>query len=222
MSFYSVIYKIFAGAIRGIFRIRIEGIENIPQNEGCIVCANHLSDFDVLILAASMNRQVKFMAKKELFKIPILRGLISALGAFPVDRKNSDIGSIKHAINLIEKGDMVGIYPQGTRHAKVDPRKTRVKSGVGMIMFRTNAPAIPVCIQMKNFKVIPFRKTYVRIGKPVRIQDYEFPEKPGYNEYTELSNIVFKKICEMLVPDGKFILENSEPTLENSGQSHEK
>lgn len=211
MSFYSVAYRLLSGAMKKIFRIRIEGIENIPQNEGCIVCANHLSNLDVIILAVSMNRQVKFMAKAELFKVPVLRKVISALGAFPVDRKSSDIGSIKHAITLISGGDMVGIYPQGTRYPKVDPRKTRVKSGVGMIMFRTNAPALPVCIQMKNMKVLPFRKTYVRIGKPVRIEDYSFPEKITFSEYSELSNIVFDKVCDMLVPDGKIIpFEKSE------------
>ena len=125
MSFFGCIKKIFGGPIRGLWRVSFEGVENIPET-GCILVCNHTSFSDVLVLEATSTRQVFFMGKAELFKIPLLKQLITALGAFPVNRGGADITSIKRTISEIHSGKVVGIFPQGTRHPGVDPRGTDV------------------------------------------------------------------------------------------------
>ena len=95
MKFYEAIYKIFARPVRALYRVRVIGAENLPAEGGCLLCSNHTSMRDVVVLAAALPRQPRYMAKKELFKIPLLSQLIRALGAFPVDRGGADVSSIK-------------------------------------------------------------------------------------------------------------------------------
>ena len=115
MNFYEAIYKIFARPVRALYRVRVIGAENLPAEGGCLLCSNHTSMRDVVVLAAALPRQPRYMAKKELFKIPLLSQLIRALGAFPVDRGGADVSSIKKSIAMIEGGEVVSVFPQGHR-----------------------------------------------------------------------------------------------------------
>jgi len=198
MTLYSVLYKIFAGWIRFFHQVKIEGAENEPIGEAFLACANHISNFDVLVLAASLKSQVHFFAKKELFKIPLLKQLITALGAFPVARGEGDVGAIKKTITLLNDGKVVGFYPQGTRHPGVDPRETEVKPGAGMLLYRTKVAALPVCIQTEKHRIVPFKRTYVRIGKPIYFD--EITEKFGEEkpDYKAVANYVFEHITDMI------------------------
>ena len=111
MSFYRTMYKIFAAPVRWVYRLQAVGVENIPQR-GCILASNHTAFSDVLIISAAAKRQVRYMAKKELFKIPLLAQLITGLGAYPVNRGGADVGSIKRTIHMLEEGELIGIFPQ--------------------------------------------------------------------------------------------------------------
>jgi len=130
-SFYKKMYQIFQPAVAWVYRVHPVGSENVPEG-GVILAANHTSFADVLVLSAASKRQLRYMAKKELFKIPLLAPLIKALGAYPVDRGGSDVGSLKKTIAMLEEGEMIGIFPQGHRHGRQDPRQTEIKHGVGM------------------------------------------------------------------------------------------
>ena len=110
MSAYSKVYKLFANPLRAIFSLKVEGEINLENDKGYLLCANHTGLLDVIVLAVSMRRQPRFMGKKELFKIPVLKQLITALGAFPVDRGGSDVGAIRKTISLIENGELVGMF----------------------------------------------------------------------------------------------------------------
>ena len=110
MGFYNVIYKLFSRPVRAIWRVKTEGIENVPEH-GCLLVANHTAFSDVLVLEAAQKRQIRFMAKKELFKIPLLSQLIKALGAYPVDRRGADVRSLKLTFKMIGEGDLIGIFP---------------------------------------------------------------------------------------------------------------
>ena len=105
MSFYSAIYKLLARPVRAIWRVEAHGTENIPE-DGCVLICNHTAFSDVLALEVASHRQIFFMGKAELFKIPLLKQLITALGAFPVNRGGADITSIKRTISEIESGNL--------------------------------------------------------------------------------------------------------------------
>ena len=193
MTFYQWIYKTFKPAVAALYRIEPEGVENIPEG-GCILASNHTGFADVLVISAASNRQVRYMAKKELFKIPLLGPLIKALGAYPVDRGGGDVGSIKKTIALVEEGELVGIFPQGHRHSGVDPRTTEIKHGVGMVAYHTKACILPVFIDNKKMHTAMFRKNHVTFGKPIPFEDLAFASG-GKTEYMNASRIIFDRVC---------------------------
>ena len=195
MTFFERIYKMFQPTVFKLYRIHVTGEENIPEG-GCILASNHTGFADVLVISAASNRQVRYMAKKELFKIPLLAPLIRALGAYPVDRGGGDVGSIKKTIALVEEGELVGIFPQGHRHSGVDPRGTEIKHGVGMVAYHTKSCVLPVFIDSKKMHTMMFHKNIVTFGEPVPFEDLAFAEG-GRQEYMNASRIIFNKICEI-------------------------
>jgi len=209
MSFYSNIYKLFGPIVRAVYRIEAVGQENIPEG-GVILASNHTAFSDVLIISAAANRQVRYMAKKELFKIPGLKQLITALGAYPVDRGGADISSIKRTISMLEEGELIGIFPQGTRHGGEDPRQTAVKGGVGMIAYHTKSPVLPVFIYNKRMKTGMFRKNTVIFGNTIDYEKLGF-EKGGVKEYEKCAKYIFSEICELYYG-------SNEPEGENSSK----
>ena len=195
MTFYQWIYNTLEPAVSALYRIEAHGVENIPA-DGAIVASNHTSFADVLVISAAAKRQVRYMAKKELFRIPLLAPLIRALGAYPVNRGGPDVSSIKRTIELIEGGELIGIFPQGHRYGGQDPRTTEIKAGIGMITYRTKAPVIPVFLDGKAGKTSMFRKNVITFGEPIRFEELEFV-KGGMTEYTRASQIIFNRICEI-------------------------
>lgn len=192
--------KFFIGArvalgwlIKLLFGIRILNPENEPSESGYLICSNHVSAADAIVICYSFRKnQAWFMAKKELFKIPILKQLLTALGAFPVDRGGADVGAVKRAIALIGEGKNVGIFPQGHRYPGVDPRTTPTKKGAGLIASRAECPIVPVCILRKGNRSRIFRKSYIVIGDMI---PYSEIEKMG--DYAEITQTVFNKICDL-------------------------
>lgn len=196
-AFYSKIYKIFQPLVRRFYRMKVTGEENEPENGGCIICSNHLSNHDVVILAASVKRQVRFFAKAELFRVPLLNRLITALGAFPVKRGGGDVSAMKHTIEILKNGEVVGFYPQGHRRPGVHPRDTAIQHGVGMLLWRTKATVLPVAIRAKRFKLRLFKKTRVRIGKAIPFEELEM--KAGNpEEYKRVTERIFQNIVELV------------------------
>ena len=205
MTFFEKMYKMFQPAVFKLWRIQVSGEENIPEG-GAIVASNHTAFSDVLVISASTKRQVRYMAKKELFKVPLLAQLIRGLGAYPVNRGGADVSSIKLTISMLEAGELIGIFPQGHRHGKKDPRTTEVKAGVGMIAYRSKAPIVPVFIDNARGKTGILRKNYVTFGKPIYFDELEFVSG-GQTEYLNASKIIFRKVCEIKFGEGNGSLE---------------
>lgn len=196
MSFYRTMYALLNPLVRLCYRLEIRGEENIPVDSGCILAANHTAFSDVLIVSAAAKRQVRYMAKKELFQIPVLGGLIRAMGAYPVNRGGADVASIKYTIGLIESGELIGIFPQGHRHGFEDPRETEIKGGVGLIEYHTRATVLPVYIDNKRGKTGIFRKNIVIFGKPIAFEELDF--SPGGSKgYLNASREIFRRICAL-------------------------
>ncbi len=193
---YRFFYFIFAPIIRLIYRIKVVGRENEPEGGGYLVCANHISAADPVVVCAAMHHQVCYMSKKELFKIPGLSFLLRTLGAFPVDRSGTDIGAVKNSIRLLKDGKWVGMFPQGTRHPGKNPRDTSVKTGASMIAYRADADILPVYIHRKDNKPRIFRKTVVIIGKPIPFSSFNYNSEAS-GEYQRIANEIFDVICTL-------------------------
>lgn len=195
---YAKLRKVLAPIIKFVMRIKVFGKENEPSEETpLLVCSNHVSWIDPILISVALHRKLRYMAKKELFGIPLVKNLIKSFGAYPVDRKNSDVGAIKNTISFLkDKGDSVLMFPQGTRCAGKEPKETKIRNGVGMIWSRTEVSVLPVHIKVKKYKVIPFRKINIIIGKPIA---YSVNEESGTDkkEYLKMSQLIFDKICEL-------------------------
>ena len=196
MSFYAFMKKLLAGLIRKLWRVRVCGEENEREGTAYLICANHQSLLDVVLLGASIKHNPKYMAKKELTKIPLLWQLIKALGAFPVDRKGSDVAAIKKTINLLKSGESVSMFPQGTRHKGVCPVGTPVRHGCAMIALRADVAILPVFIKAKDYKVRLFRKTTLIIGKEISPDEMR-AVMSSPEDYKSAADYVFSKIVEL-------------------------
>jgi 1-acyl-sn-glycerol-3-phosphate acyltransferase len=130
--------------LRGYFQGRIEGQEQVPQKGPAIVVSNHGSYFDPPLLSCALARPVAFMAKEELFQIPLLSPLISLYGAYPVKRGAGDRGAIRAALAALGRGWLVGIFLEGTR--TVDGRIHDPKLGAAMIAAKAQVPLLPVSL----------------------------------------------------------------------------
>ncbi len=196
-KFYRACYALFAGIVGKIFRIKVINAENEPTEGGFLVCANHIAASDAVIMCYAFRKhQVRLMAKKELFKIPLLSSLIKMLGAFPVDRSGGDVSAIKKAVEMLKEGNCVGIFPQGHRHPSVAPRGTPTKNGAALICTHAGADLFPIYIWRKGNKPRLFRKTYVIMGKRIPFAElcYESGEQ---GEYKRITDIVFDRICTL-------------------------
>ncbi len=200
--FYTVIHAVFAGLMRLIFRVEVINPENEPTDgRGMIVCCNHLSNADVVILVASMKNQVHFLAKSELFKIPLLGAFIRAIGAYPIKRGAADVGAIKKTIELADDGYTVGFFPQGTRKPGVMPERSSARSGIGMIAMHTKADILPVALVSKNFHIRPFRKNKLVIGSPVSHESIValagVRKRSAYEQYNIINGEIFNSVVEL-------------------------
>lgn len=196
---YKVVHAVFAGPIRLFHRIRVKGRENEPRrgDGSYLVICNHLTWRDPIFLCASLRQQQPhFMAKKELFRIPVFNWMIRALGAYPVNRGGADVGAIRHTIRMLEDGKTVGMFPQGHRNNGVDPRTTKIHAGAAMIALRAGVPILPVFIRVPDNRMRAFCRKEVIIGKPITPEEMHYdPEAPG--EYDRIMRMAFERVCAL-------------------------
>lgn len=135
--FFTVFFKVF-------FRAEIIGKENLPAEGGVILAANHMSNWDPPFLATFLSRPVSYMAKKELFDVPILRQIIESCYSFPVKRGVADRGAIKAALKALKEGRCIGLFPEGTRSR--DGKIHKAEAGVALLAAMGDVPVVPAAI----------------------------------------------------------------------------
>ena len=178
-------YRFARFLLKIIFKIRykliVHGNTNLPETP-LIICANHINLWDPILLAIIFDRQIRFMAKKELFE--------NKFGAFPVDRDNVNITTIKDAIQLVKDNEVLGIFPEGTRVKTVSEKN--MKTGVAMIASRAGADVIPVFIN-SDYK---FRsKVEVSVRDKIAISSFDDISKDMRNK--EITKAIYENIYKV-------------------------
>ncbi|WP_299057741.1 lysophospholipid acyltransferase family protein [uncultured Nocardioides sp.] len=158
-------------ALRLVFRPRVEGLENVPDEGPAVLASNHLSYADWLFMPLTLSRRVSFVAKAEYFTGPGVKGWLqkrffSGAGQIPIDRSGVDAaaGALMSAKKVLGRGELFGIYPEGTRSH--DGRLYRGKVGVARLALETGVPVIPVAV-VGTDEVAPPGKKFGRITRPV-------------------------------------------------------
>jgi 1-acyl-sn-glycerol-3-phosphate acyltransferase len=157
MKLYNTTKKTIRFILKCFCFAKTEGLENLPSEGGYIICTNHRSNMDPVIVGVAMPGFVRFMAKIELFAFKPFGWFITKLGAVPIRRGSSATGAFKAAEEIVQAGGILLIYPQGTRKKKF--RIEDGKAGAAKIAHRTGVPIVPV----------GKRGTRVRIGEPLNI-----------------------------------------------------
>ncbi len=196
MTLYDKLVKRFGWFFRRLYKLNIVGAENVPKDGSFILCSNHTAKFDPVVLILGVPRRVHFMAKKETFKVPLFGRLIVKLGMFPVSRGQADTTALKTALNYLKNGEIVGIFPQGTRRPGLDPKTTEAKDGVAMLSYRTKCTVLPAFIKTKKRKLRPFSKTTVIIGKPIYNDELGMVNGTP-SEYRKATERIFGDICAL-------------------------
>ncbi len=156
-------------AIRGFSQVRLWGRERVPKSGPVILAANHRSFYDIFVLGASVKRPIHYMAKVELFENPVLGRLLPHTGAFPVRRGEVDRGALEAAREVLERGGMLGIFIDGTRHHA--GAVGEVRAGAAMIAGQAGAPVVPVYIHgTDRIADDPRAPISISFGRPIRIE----------------------------------------------------
>lgn len=196
-EYYAKIVRRFGKLVRSVYRVEVEGIENVPAEGALLICSNHLSMADVLLIASVVPRQITFLAKEELFKMPLIGRFVKKMGAVPIKRGSGDVGALKQIINALAEGKTACVYPQGHRMPGKDPELTPIQHGVGLIEWRAKADILPIAFKAKNWRIRPFRKTKMIIGPPLSFNSLSM-QSPTPPEYQRAAETIFKTITRLL------------------------
>ncbi|MEL5953937.1 lysophospholipid acyltransferase family protein [Streptomyces sp. CLV115] len=182
--FYHVLKYVFIGPLlRLFFRPRIEGLEHIPEEGAAIVAGNHLSFSDHFLMPAILKRRITFLAKAEYFTGPGVKGRLTAaffrsIGQIPVDRSGKEAGqaAIREGLGVLSRGELLGIYPEGTRSH--DGRLYKGKVGVAVMAIKGQVPVVP-CAMVGTFEIQPpgqvvprIKRVTIRFGEPLDFSRY--------------------------------------------------
>lgn len=189
--FLKTLVKLFYGLI---YRIEIVGLERLPRGQALILAPNHIHFADPLIIGAYFPDHLHLMAKKELFRNPLLAKIISIMGAFPVDREGNDIRAIKQSLKVLKSDQPLLIFPEGTRNTLSGKAHLDGKPGVPVIAIRSKVPVVPVTID-STYKW--FSKVRITYHEPVSLAQYE-GMKLDNEAYTEIINKILDQIYQQV------------------------
>lgn len=192
--FYWFCHFIVGWFLKIFYRFRVEGLENFPQDGPVLVASNHRSNIDPVAIGCALKREIHFMAKEELFKIPFLRFIIIQWKAFPVKRGVADRQAIKTALDIMKSGKVLGLFPEGTRskNGELGP----AQPGIGLLAVKGDCLVVPIALLGTHKLSGPIT---VRIGKPLSLSkqgeerlDKAKAEKVSEKIMEEIDNLLKK------------------------------
>jgi 1-acyl-sn-glycerol-3-phosphate acyltransferase len=153
-------------AFKTVWRLRARGTQNVPEAGGVIIACNHVSYLDPPVLGAASPRRIQYMAKQELFEIPVLGPAIAAVGAYPVDRHGSAAAAIRRSVEVLNAGGAIGIFPEGTRNRD---GSAPVQRGVALLASIAKVPVVPARI-VGTEHANRFARFEVYFGEPMQLK----------------------------------------------------
>lgn len=177
-----------------VYRIKIEGTENIPKEGAFVICGNHVDFVKVPVIVLFSPRKINFIAKAELFNNPILAWLGRLFDVIPVKRGKQDVDSMKKSLKVLNNGEGLGLFPEGTTRGL--EKGVKVKNGAAFMTLRTGKPIVPVGVEVTKR---PFSKIIVRYGKLLDYSKYQSrtPEKEVLDKVTTEMMEIIKDLAKM-------------------------
>ncbi|MDD2574037.1 MAG: lysophospholipid acyltransferase family protein [Firmicutes bacterium] len=194
---YKVVAVICKNLLRLIYRVRVEGDMSLGSVEGCIVYANHINYLDPVVMGGFSKRQIRFMAKTELYGNRFFRYILLKLGTFPVRRGEADLSAVKTSLRLLKNGEILGMFPEGTRNKSGAPMDA--EPGLSMIAIKAKVPVIPMAI-LSSYRV--FSQVRLVIGEPISLEEF-YDKKLTMDHHREISNSLMGRVFTMLQEAGK-------------------
>ena len=182
-------------AIAGLLApITVEGREHLPPRGSYLIVANHISWYDPPAIEFALGIPIRYMAKREVFAVPIIGGILRGIGNFPVRRGEADRGALEMALRVLAAGQPVGFFPEGTRSR--DGSLRRAKAGIAFLARHSGAPIVPVAIRgtpKAGFPVLPRADIMVRIGRPFGLADLGVTGDDQAN-----ADAIMRRVAELL------------------------
>lgn len=192
MNAYSIVKAIIKYPFKFFYLIKVEGRENEPDAP-YIICGNHSSYVDPILVTVSIRAKPIWIGKKELLKHAFMRWVFRVVGAIPINREGFDTAALRECVGAVKKGACVGIFPQGTRIRKINPEPQQAHAGLALIACMSKATVLPVSIVTKRRQPGIFRRTKIIFHKPVSYEEYtNISENPTKQEITDY---IFSKVC---------------------------
>lgn len=166
MVLYRLGQMIFSAVLKGIFRAKVEGADLLVPSGPVVLCANHIAWWDPPLVGVAVRRRVNFMAKEELFTNGFIARILRGVGAFPVKRGVPDRTAIRHALRLLERGEVVGMFPEGTRSKSGELQKAL--HGAALLALKSGAWVVPAGI---SGVYRPGGRLTIRFGRPFKVED---------------------------------------------------
>lgn len=180
MTFYEFARSVVYGVFKPWYRIEAIGREHFPKEGGVLLCSNHIHNFDPMVVGIMAPRPIHYMAKEEIFSVPVLGNIVRKCNAFPVKRGFNDREALRTGLKLLKDGHVFGLFPEGTRSKNGELGKGL--SGAGFFALRSTAAVVP-CAIIGPYR--SFRKLKVVYGQPIDLEEMR-KEKASAEQVTEL------------------------------------
>ena len=189
VTFYSFARGLVYTVFKPLYRINVIGTENVPKEGGVLICSNHIHNFDPPVVGITSPRPIHFMAKAEIFDVPVLGKIVKGLNAFPVKRGMSDREALRTGLKVLKEGNVLGLFPEGTRSKTGEIGKGL--AGAGFFALRTDAAVVPCAIIGPYKAFSPLKVVY---GKPIDMDKLR-AEKVNAEDTTD---IIMNSIKELI------------------------
>jgi 1-acyl-sn-glycerol-3-phosphate acyltransferase len=197
---YHFFHVIARPLLKSLFRFQVFGAKNVPSNGGVLLVSNHVSYVDPVFMGAAVDRNLHYMARSTLFKLGLIERFLLSMNAFPVHLGVPDRGAIRRALQLLDDGNVLHIFPEGTR--SVDGTLGTAQAGVGFIAYRTKAPVVPVFLDGTE-KVLPRgaqmmkpAKVKLSFGRPLDLDHFR-KARSSREIRAKIGEVVMSSIAEL-------------------------